>query len=225
MGPSLPVPLTVPCPWAAPAPPPRPPGNRGAGAPGASSSRGRERAPGGGVGRREGQARRGGPRRAQPKAALTSFWHQAQPGPDSTQSRQLLTLNLVHFWPRAGGKMRRLRERRRPALANPTRSHGHSGRRRWVRVRGWVGEEGQPEHQEAWEETRLRGRGSAGRPRPVPGTCSQGRRPSKAGTRPPSTDRMALPVRNSPDQRASRPTRVRSGKCWGSMSWGGKGSQ
>lgn len=36
------------------------------------------------------------------KEALTSFWHQAQPGPDSMQSRQVLTLYLLHSWERTG---------------------------------------------------------------------------------------------------------------------------
>lgn len=36
------------------------------------------------------------------KGALTSFWHQAQLGPDSMQSRQVLTLYLVHSWESTG---------------------------------------------------------------------------------------------------------------------------
>lgn len=35
-------------------------------------------------------------------AALTSFWHHEQPGPDWIQSRQLLALYLVHSWDMAG---------------------------------------------------------------------------------------------------------------------------
>ena len=47
--------------------------------------------------------------------ALTSFWHQAQPGPDSMQSRQVLTLYLVHSWDWTG----RERQVGEPALADP----------------------------------------------------------------------------------------------------------
>lgn len=49
-------------------------------------------------------------------AALTSFWHHAQPGPDWIQSRQLLTLYLVHSWDVAG-ETDRLDEGPAPMLA------------------------------------------------------------------------------------------------------------
>lgn len=42
------------------------------------------------------------------REALTCCWHQAQPGPDWMQSRQVLTLYLVHSWGRTGGKRQAL---------------------------------------------------------------------------------------------------------------------
>lgn len=59
----------------------------------------------------DGNAGRAGRARGPWGGALTSFWHQAQPGPDSTQSRHVLTLYLVHSWQDAGGRRRQLRER------------------------------------------------------------------------------------------------------------------
>lgn len=44
------------------------------------------------------------PREVVPSSvALTGIWHQAQPGPDRTQSRQVLALYLLHSWERPGG--------------------------------------------------------------------------------------------------------------------------
>lgn len=64
------------------------------------------------------EAGKGGPAREVEglarKEALTGFRHQAQPGPDSMQSRQVLTLYLLHSWERTGGEMR-------PALSHQSR--------------------------------------------------------------------------------------------------------
>lgn len=93
--------LTTLLPWPAPAPL----GSRVTVLLGAGSVRGREGAgssPGGGKRGRAGWVRGPSGWLTPFSEALTSFWHQAQPGPDSMQSRQVLTLYLVHSWDRTG---------------------------------------------------------------------------------------------------------------------------